>query len=250
MIELLVAMVLMTIAFGMVAAGVISAFQGSGSARAGSISDAAVARASGALGDDVSRAETLGRSQGLLRDPAELAAAVRSGTFDPMSSDAGTAGPVDIDEFVVATPTRLVVLADVMTTPGVECVEWESAVVGADYRIQRTVLPPTCAGDALDRRVLLDAPAAATDVVKTPFSYELVCNRGLCGADSKAAAATPCRPWNQNSVSGKRLRWIVGVRATFSSVSVEGKAVSRGSGTVKMSARSRDTQMYRTALGC
>lgn len=247
MIELIIAMVLLAIALGLVMTGLLSALNGSGGVQAGAISDASIGRVTASFADDVARAQTLGRSEGLLRDEVQLAKAVRSGG-SVISSDPANPEAVDIDDVVSATSSSFTIWADVTGDKGVECVTWTAGTSSGRYEVVRAV-HATCGGAELERQVMLRAAANAEGMNLQPFSYDLVCNASLC-VGSGATAKAPCRPWNETSVAGTQRRWIVGIKAAFSTVSQQGKSAANGAGAVEMSIRSRDIEIYRSALGC
>lgn len=249
LVELIVAMVLLSIALSIVAAVVVQAIQGSGGARAGALSDAAIASAAAALADDVARATTPDRRDNLLRDPADLAAALRRNEVAYSSNPADSGRVLDIDDVLLASPTELRVRSDVDATAGVECVTWRATVAGA-FELRRMVdTAGACGQGRLSSRVMLRStrPAAA-NVDTSPFRYRLVCNRRSCPG-SGASAAAPCRPWASENVAAANRRWVVGVDAVLGTVT-EGRSVASGHGSVRIAIRSRDTAAYRQGLGC
>lgn len=257
LIEVIVAMVLLAIAIAIVATVVVQSIQGSSSASSGAISDAAVTRVSDRLSDDVASAMTEDRRDHRLRDPAELAAAVRRNEV-PLSSDPAEAGTVvDIDDVVTATETRLQLRADVDRAPGVECVDWEARSVAQRFELVRRVARAgqACGSGGLGEQVILrsDSNAArradGTPLIDTtPFSYRLMCHSASCPG-SAAPAGEPCQPWSRGTVAAAQRRWVVGVDATIGTVTVQ-RASGSAAGTVRMGIRSREIGSWRRALGC
>lgn len=255
MIELLVAMVLLAIALAMVSTVLIQALSGGSSGRAGSVSDAAVARTMSALQDDLGAALTADRRDARLRDPDEFATAVRTGA-PAFSSDPSSPGAVDLDDVVTATPTMLEMIGDFAPNPGYECVSWQATTSsgsgsGSGYQLMRMVGPASsCGSGSISSRRMLHAPAGASGVNAAPFSYELVCNQTLCAADPGADASAPCRPWiTTGAVATARRRWVVGVVASLTQVSGSTNS-AQSAGTMKASITSRRSDSYRQALGC
>lgn len=249
LIELIVGMIIMIIVFGMVARGVMDAFSGASGSRAGSVSDAAISRASEAFKDDVARAETDDRAAGRDRNQVELEYAVRNGTV-LQSSDPSKLGPADIDEVVEATRNRLTVKADVRADrTGAECVTWAMQPSPDNKKLQfvRTVQAP-CGGAVLETRTMLSAPMNQQGIEPNPFSYDLQCDRSSCPG---APSGSRCVPWTVTSVTGTReRRWIVTIRARLVAGATEGKSAGQSRSSVLAAIRSRDTTQYKDALGC
>jgi prepilin-type N-terminal cleavage/methylation domain-containing protein len=251
LIELVVAMVLLSLVVAMVGTVIIKALSGSSTSRAGALSDAAVARTVEALQNDIARAVTQHRDEGRLRDPMEFANAVRSNQPAHSSNPADNNLLLDIDEVVLATPTELRLRANVANSAGYECVTWSATTTAGTFRLIRRVASATsmCGTAGLGEKTFLSAPAGLKGVVTSPFSFEMLCNRTLC-AGSEASPAQPCRPWQRTTAvpAGQR-RWVVAINARFRAGSAEGGG-SAADGTVSTAIRSRDTEQYRTALGC
>lgn len=250
LIEIIVAMVLLVIAVGLVGSGIIGALRSSTGARAGSVSDAAISRAISAFSTDVATAETLDRAEGQVRDPFDLADGVRTGDpitrTDPASS---STLPVDINDIQRAEPTQFSVWSDVdhSLDNGVECVTWQAKSSGENFQVVRRAGASCGSGD---EQVLFSAPTAAAASLNTqPFTYVLQCNPGVCGGTAKPKNGA-CGTWESASVTGTQLRWIVGVRANFSSVSQQGQSAATTSGSTIATIRSRATLDYTAALGC
>ncbi len=251
LIELIVAMILLTIALGIVGGVVMQSISGSGSARSGGISDAAVARASTMLGDDVGKAMTQARRDNKVRDPADLAAAVRRNEPAISSDPADNSARVDIDDVIMATSTELRLRADVDRTAGVECVQWLARTTGSKFILRRRVdrQGAACGGGRLSDLVVLQSDSAAASLVDTtPFSYRLMCRRGTCPGSS-APASSPCRPWSVASVPANKRRWVIGVDANLGAVTEE-RSAAAATGELRSSIRSREVQTWREALGC
>ncbi|MCZ4495798.1 MAG: hypothetical protein JWM25_381, partial [Thermoleophilia bacterium] len=123
LLEIMIALVLFSIAAALVTSVFVNALGGSGASRTGAVSDAAIERTTAALRDDVARAITEDRANSRLRDPSEFQSAVRTNAV-ARSTDPETAGAtLDIDDVVVATPTQLALRVDAASTAaGVECV--------------------------------------------------------------------------------------------------------------------------------
>jgi prepilin-type N-terminal cleavage/methylation domain-containing protein len=251
LVELIVAIILLAIALSLAFSGLVGALSGGGTARNASVSDAAVYRTVAAFEDDVARAFAPDRDASKLRDPVDLQRALVEGT-PAVSNDPSEIGRVlDIDDVMLATRTRLQLRVDADTRrPGIECIEWNAAAVGSEFVVTRTVLAsPTCAGATLVEEVFLRA-ASIDGLDVNPFSYELMCRQGLC-AGSQAPPVAPCRPWTVEADVGPReRRWIVGVGASFTQVSGDGRQVSRTRANSMAGIRSRETAAYRRGLGC
>lgn len=240
MIELIVAMVLLSIALAVASGALIQQVSGSSSARAGAISDSQVARAAARFSDDVAAARTPDLVGGELRDPTEYAAAVRSNAVARSSNpDPARANRVlDIDPVLLATGNELRLQLEADPSPGVECVTWRVGG-GAGFSVERLVdRTRACGGGGLGRERMLVAPAGVAGIDRTPFGYEIAC--GGCGG------GVTCRPTPVGSVRADRLRWVTAVTFGIDTVTRS----SRASGTTKVGIRIRDTESYRRALGC
>ncbi len=247
LLEMIIAMVLLGVALAVVGNVVVQATGGSNGARAGAISDAAIARAATMLADDVAIANTSDRRDNLLRDPADLAGALQRNDVAYSSDPSRPMMRLDIDEVVTATSTELQVRSDVHRRAGVECITWR-AITGATFQLRRMV-GSACGGSELSDRVVLESknPTAA-NIDTSPFTYRLLCSARSCPG-SRASNAAPCRPWDATTVSTAQRRWVIGVVAVLGVVTEE-RAAAGGHGTMRISIRSRDTETYRRGLGC
>lgn len=247
----MVGIVLLGIAGALVFTVLVQGIAGSSGSRAGGISDAAIARTADAMGDDIARAATNDNLGGAVRDEVGFANAVRryAVAWKPARDAAGavdTRAPqlrADIDDVRFATPTAFQVVA------GNECITWRTTGTNGGYEVTRAVAPATNCNAPTETRRFLTARSTAPGFNSQPFSYMLVCNPGVCPG-SGAAGATPCRPWRVASVPANRLRWIVGVDASFVSLTQSGKEAAAGHGSISQTIRSRDIETYREALGC
>lgn len=254
-VELIVALVLTGIAFAIFASGVVGALSGGSDARNSSTSTALVSRTLDAIDDDVARAFAQHRDQGKLRDPLELKEALQRNRT-PASSDPYDRGAqLDrFDDVVKATPTQLVLMAEVDSSgPGPECVVWSAGRgSGGAFVVTRTISigGATC-GATLGTEQFLSVAAgvAAGEFDSTPFSYSLVCHRGTC--PGAPAGSNACEPWIVDGapVADGRRRWVVGVTTSLTNVDGD-RGAARASGSSTSSIRSRHTDDYRAGLGC
>ena len=95
---------------------------------------------------------------------------------------------------------------------------------------------------------MLSAPAGSATAPIRPFSYTMLCHKVECTPSPQDRGA--CEPWIQPEVGDRKVRWIVGVRASFQTTEAQGQSAAQTTGAVSMSIRSRDTHEYRSALGC
>lgn len=245
-------MVLATIAFGLVASGILGALGSGTGARNAAMSDAAVSRTLDAIDDDVSRAFALHREQGKLRDSFELEdALMRNST--PYSSDPADRGAAldKFDDVIAATPSQLVLAVDAdRSRSGVECVTWDARTRGGAFVVERTI-SATCGGTRLGSERFLTVQAAAMASAKvdtTPFSYKLLCNRSRCPG---AGGGTPhCEPWAvTGTVARNQVRWVIEVTTSLTQIHGD-RGAARAVGSSASTIRSRDTSQYRAGLGC
>lgn len=248
MIEMIIAMVLLSIAMGLVGSALVNALSGSSVSTSGAIADSEIAKVTARFQDDLAVAETDDRAANLVREQLVLDNALRNdadaSSDDPNSSNTN----VDLEDIVVATPTMVQFKAEVVrATPGAECVTWEAKTAGSAYMIVRTVGNAGCAGGTAE--VVAKGRSDSSGIVLEPFSYDLRCHRTLCVGSGATSASTPCAAWNATSVTGRRdLRRIVAIRAKFTTN--QGKNATDGHSGALMNIRSRQTHQWTTALGC
>ncbi len=247
MIELVVAMVLLGLALALVVVVVMQAIGASSGARSGGISDSSIARAAARLSDDVVLASTADRRDNLLRDPADLAAALQDNEAAYSSDPSSPSQLLDIEDVVVATPKTLQIRADVDQADGVECVTWRASDASG-YELRRLVGATCGTGSIADDVMLRSSNPAAANIDTAPFRYRLLCHRTAC-AGSQAPPSSPCRPWIVDSVPTHQRRWVIGVIATLGTMTEE-RSVTSAHANVKAPIRSRDTETYRRGLGC
>jgi prepilin-type N-terminal cleavage/methylation domain-containing protein len=249
MLELLVSMILLAIAFAIVGTTLVQALSGSGTSTSGAVSDTAAARVTARFQDDIAVVESADRKARLVREQVVLDAALRQDANASSDNPAAPNASVDLEDVLIATPTRFRVQAEVdRQTTGVECVTWDATTNDTRFQIMRTVQRSGC-GATISEEVLLTGRSDARGANVSPFTYRLMCNRTLCGADSLAPPATPCQPWPATSVDDrKQRRWIIGVQANF--VAHAGRSATSSSANTTMNIRSREEHMWRTALGC
>lgn len=258
LIELIVGMVLLGIAGAMVFGVLIQGFTGSSGARAGGVSDAALARTTDAFRDDVSRAATTDSATGKVRDQLGLAEAVRLGipAWKPATRSDGS---VDVDAPMVLADiddVRIATGATVQVVVGPRCITWRAAPARDAFEVSRSVAPSSNCNAATETRRYLSAKAGAPGFNRAPFSYQLMCNPRVCPPERSrplangAGTGRECRPWNVAEVPRNRLRWIVGIDARLVSLTTSGKAAGAGQASVSQSIRSREVERWREALGC
>lgn len=248
LIEMVVAMVLTTIAAGIVASVIVQGIAGSSGARAGSVSDAAIRRSVDAMSDDIARAATTDRRDGAVRDPIAFAQAVRAGSaaWKPARRSNGAVDMnaamvrADIDDVRAASGSRFSVAV------GSQCITW--AVVQST--LIRSVAPVTNCAATTSRRVYIRSESARGGLNRAPFTYQVVCNPAVCAGARPVRGTPPCRPHEVTSVATNQLRWVVGIDATLATITIDSKGTSESSGSISQSMRSRETASYRQALGC
>ncbi len=267
MIELIVAIILAAIMFGVVGTALVNALQGSSGVRAGGVADASARRVSQLVEDDVARAETKDRADGQVRDLDDFNRAVRNGdaihSTEP-TRPATASDVVDIRDVRRATGTGFTIQADVIpdSTGLVECVEWDAATKpgkagSSEFTITRTVkqgaseYADPCSGTVAQKTVELRAHGGGIN--SAPFSYQLQCHQDACGAAASPAATgkqAQCMPWPAVSVpDGKQLAWIVGVKLNLAAIVQDGGS-AKATASSLMTIRSRSSNDYQLALGC
>lgn len=252
----MIASILLIIAVGIVLQVVVRGFAGSGSSRAGGISDAALVRTTDSLGDDIARAGTNDNIGGAIRDKIGFADAIRRHqvAYKPAVRGDGsidTNAPMqvaDVDDVKVANSNMLQLVSRD------SCVTWRAVPGSVDgvatIDITRSVAPATNCNAITSTRRMLSVRSTAPGFTTSPFSYSLVCNPAVC-AGSGAARSAPCRPWVvRGNVPANRLRWVVGVDATIVTMNSSGHETAAARSGLSRSIRSREVGSYREALGC
>ncbi|MCW2955635.1 MAG: hypothetical protein JWO69_504 [Thermoleophilia bacterium] len=240
MIEVLVAMSLFAVALALVTTNLLSGISGSSTARAGSVSDQAVARTMSAFSSDIAAAQTPDRRDDMLRDPNALARAVQAGG-NPLSTDPSIAArPVDLDDVVTAQGNAVQVRADVDQAAGTECVTWRTETASGRVSLVRlvdaTCPGATAGGGAISKRSYSWAPATLPGLDPTPFAFRVV-------------SPGACRPTLRDAVAGVQRRWVVAVDVALVNVTTD-RTPTKGAGSTSTLVRSRETGAYRKALGC
>lgn len=254
LIELIVVIILLGMAMALVMRPLLDAFQASSTGQSESSVQHQAKQAMDTIWDDMVRVMAPDRDPSNIRDVVLLHRGVLGNTIYSQDPRDGGA-PLDIRDITVATATRLSVRGDFTQDPGYECVVYDApAASSARFWITRTIWTTSgCGGTSRASYLVRPGPRIAGRTPATPFRYQLICSRDPqdgCGASSNAPAGDPCRPWTRTSASGAERNWITAVGVSFGAVESRGGGMAETAVTSWVTIRSRETSLYRRALGC
>lgn len=260
MVELLVAMMLLSIVMVGVSRVLVAGWGGVGKTTTEQAASGRMLNAVDRMRSDIVQAYNYRRSQTKIRDSYQLRLGILNDrglglvqSQDPADTSQAT---VDIRDILVAQPDDLVLRADVVASPvgsppWAECVEYRVLPAGSGWKVTRSVWADstglnatacTSGGGGAGTPIF----ASVEPLTEPVFTYYTV----WCGTPG-SCATSGCAEAKQASVSQQQVGRITSVGVKLKLISANGKVnASRAASNTRISIRSRESGMYRGALGC
>ncbi|MCW2955555.1 MAG: hypothetical protein JWO69_424 [Thermoleophilia bacterium] len=249
LIEVIIALVLFGVVLAFISRPFMDGVSGANKGTATAVAERVVGEATDRFRTDVQAALAPDRDQQHIRDASKLQRALTDGSFIATSDDPAALGMrLDVADIVDASPTRLVLRADVVNdeiSPGSECVTWEASLnTSPRFSLQRTVRGGTSAaacsaGPIRSQEWLVrDVPRAAGVTYDNLFRYGVL------------QPAPGCRVVVQPAAPAMQRHRVVAIDMRLSAIIVRGGAASEASDRDLVAIRSHDSADYRRALGC